>query len=130
MTDNVPRNLRYTKDHEWARPEADGTIVVGITAHAVDALGDVTVVSLPNVGDSVSADQPFGSVDSVKAVSDLFAPVDGEVVEINERLADAPELVNTDCYSDGWMVRIRPADAGALERLMTAEQYEAHLRSE
>lgn len=130
MTDVIPRNLRFTKDHEWARLEADGALTVGITAHAVDSLGDITVVTLPNVGEPVTANERFGDIDSVKAVSELFAPVTGEIVEINVRLADAPELVNTDCYGDGWMVKIRPTDPSAAEALLTPEQYEAHLKSE
>ncbi|MCY1053453.1 MULTISPECIES: glycine cleavage system protein GcvH [Nannocystis] len=127
---DIPRNLRYTKDHEWARLEADGTVVVGITAHAVDNLGDVTVVGLPTVGARFSAGDSFGTVDSVKAVSELYAPLDGEVVAINERLNDTPELVNTSCYGDGWMIQIRPADPRALDGLLDADQYEAHLKSE
>jgi len=127
---DTPRNLRYTKDHEWARLEADGTIVVGITAHAVDNLGDVTVVTLPAVGARLTAGEAFGSVDSVKAVSELYAPLDGEVVAVNDRLDAAPELVNTSCYGDGWMIRLRPADADALGRLLDADQYEAHAKSE
>jgi glycine cleavage system H protein len=87
---SIPSNLRYTKDHEWARAEADGSVAVGITTHAVDQLGDITLVTLPAVGTSVSAGQRFGDVDSVKAVSELFAPLDGEVVAVNEALADAP----------------------------------------
>src|SRR5687768_5494024 len=103
MTDTIPRNLRYTKDHEWARLEADGAVVVGITAHAVDNLGDVTVVNHSGVGGQLTAGQEFGTIDSVKAVSELYAPIDGEIVAVNERLTDAPELLNTDCYGVGWM---------------------------
>ncbi|WAS97924.1 glycine cleavage system protein GcvH [Nannocystis punicea] len=125
---NIPSNLRYTKEHEWARLEADGTVVVGITDHAVNTLGDITLVTLPTVGTRLTADQEFGTIDSVKAVSELFAPIDGEVIEVNTELDASPEDVNTDCYGDGWMVRIRPTDAGALDRLLTAEQYEALIK--
>ena len=128
MTESsIPSNLRYTKDHEWARPETDGTITVGITTHAVDQLGDITLVTLPRVGTAVEAGARFGDVDSVKAVSELFAPLDGEVVGVNESLADAPEYVNNDPYGAGWMIKIRPRDAEALGQLLTAEQYIRHV---
>ncbi|MFY0532372.1 glycine cleavage system protein GcvH [Nannocystis pusilla] len=126
---NVPSNLRYTRDHEWARLEGDGTVVVGITDHAANTLGDITFVDVRVApGAKVTAGDLFGTVDSVKAVSDLFVPVDGEVVEVNGELEATPEDVNTDCYGDGWMVRIRPSDAAAFERLLTAAQYEALLQ--
>lgn len=120
----IPSNLRYTKEHEWARLENDGSIVVGITEHASNTLGDVTLVTLPTGGTQLTAGQEFGTVDSVKAVSELYAPLDGEVVEVNGELDASPEDVNTDPYGDGWMVKIRPTDAAAFERLLTAEQYE------
>ncbi len=124
MTESsIPSNLRYTKDHEWARVEADGTIAVGITTHAVDALGDITMVTLPAVGTTVTAGERFGDVDSVKAVSELFSPIDGEVVALNAELSDAPEHLNSDPYGAGWMIRIRPRDPAALDGLMTAEAY-------
>lgn len=124
MTESsIPSNLRYTKDHEWARGEADGTIAVGITTHAVDALGDITLVTLPAVGTTVTAGERFGDVDSVKAVSELFSPIDGEVVALNEELSDAPERLNSDPYGAGWMIRIRPRDPAALDGLLTAEAY-------
>ncbi|HEY8375757.1 MAG TPA: glycine cleavage system protein GcvH [Nannocystis sp.] len=129
MNDAIPSDLRYTKDHEWARREADGTITVGITAHAVDSLGDITVVTLPAVGTRVEAGKHFGDIDSVKAVSELYAPVTGEVVAVNDQLESAPELVNTGCYGDGWMIRIRPADPAELDGLLSAEQYGELLRS-
>ncbi|MFN3202227.1 MAG: glycine cleavage system protein GcvH [Bradymonadia bacterium] len=122
-----PAELRYTKDHEWARLEADGTITVGITDHAQDALGDVVFVELPAVGDDVDAEAQFGTVESVKTVSDLFAPIAGEITAVNEGLADAPELVNSAPYGDGWMIKIKPADAGAFEGLMSAADYDALL---
>jgi glycine cleavage system H protein len=119
----VPQDLRYTKDHEWARIEADGTVVVGITGHAVEQLGDITMVSLPEPGTALEQGRPFGDVDSVKAVSELFAPIDGEVVAINGALDDAPESVNEDPYGRGWMLRLRPRDASQVGALLTAAQY-------
>lgn len=129
MQDQFPSDLRYTKDHEWARLEADGTITVGITTHAVDALGDITLVTLPEAGTRVDAHARFGDIDSVKAVSELFAPVSGEVVEVNRALADAPEAVNQAPYAGGWMIRLRPADPADLDSLLTAEQYAAHVHA-
>ena len=128
MTESsIPNNLRYTKDHEWARAESDGTITVGITTHAVDQLGDITLVTLPAVGSTVTAHERFGDVDSVKAVSELFAPITGDVVAVNEHLADSPEAVNADPYGVGWMIRLRPRDADALAALLSAEQYIRHV---
>ena len=123
-TSRPPDHLRYTKDHEWARVESDGAVTVGITTHAVDQLGDITLVTLPTVGTAVEAGKRFGDIDSVKAVSELFAPLTGEIVAINERLADAPESVNSDPYGDGWMVRIRPQNPAELDGLLTAAAYE------
>lgn len=127
MQEQFPSDLRYTKDHEWARLEADGTITVGITTHAVDALGDITLVTLPEAGARVEAHARFGDIDSVKAVSELFAPVTGEVVEVNRALADAPETVNQAPYTGGWMIRLRPADPADLHALLSAEAYAAHV---
>jgi glycine cleavage system H protein len=126
---SIPSDLRYTKDHEWARREADGTIVVGVTAFAVEQLGDVTLVDLPATGKKVGAHDHFGDIESVKTVSELFAPVGGEVVEVNGALEDRPELVNEDCYGAGWMIRIRPGAAGEWDGLLDAAAYEAHLAS-
>jgi glycine cleavage system H protein len=120
---DLPANLRYTKDHEWARRNDDGTVTVGITAHAVEQLGDITAVSLPDVGESIQNSERFGDIDSVKAVSDLYAPLDGEVVERNGRLDDEPELVNEDCYGAGWMIRIKPRDIKQLDGLLDAAAY-------
>jgi glycine cleavage system H protein len=122
---DLPENLRYTKDHEWARLESDGTVTVGITAHAVEQLGDITAVSLPSVGDRFGAHDRFGDIDSVKAVSDLYAPIDGEVVAINGDLDGAPESVNEDPYGRGWMIRIKPAGGDALAGLLDARAYAA-----
>jgi glycine cleavage system H protein len=120
---NVPEDLHYSKDHEWISVEGDvGTL--GITDHAQNALGDVVYVEVPKVGDSFSAHEAFGSVESVKAVSEIFTPVSGEVVEVNESLQDEPEKVNTDPYGDGWMIRIRMSNPGEVDSLLTAAEYE------
>jgi glycine cleavage system H protein len=119
---DFPSDLRYTKEHEWAR--LDGNVArVGITSFAVEQLGDVTLVELPAVGDEVEAEQVFGTVESVKAVSDLFAPVTGKVVKINEALADQPELVNDDCMGEAWMVEIEMSDPGQADGLLSADDY-------
>lgn len=120
----VPADLRYTKDHEWIRVEGDEA-TVGITSYAADQLGDVVFVELPESGRSLQQAAPFGVVESVKAVSDLFAPVDGEVAAANEELATKPELVNSDPYGAGWMIRVRVADPGQLEQLLDAPAYES-----
>lgn len=119
---NVPNNLRYTKEHEWANLQED-MVTVGITDHAQSLLGDVVYLELPEVGDSVKIDQRFGVVESVKAVSDLFSPITGEVTAVNSNLVDAPEAVNTDPYGEAWMIKIKPAKAEELEGLMTADAY-------
>jgi glycine cleavage system H protein len=121
---SVPTDLRYTKDHEWVR--ADGDIAtVGVTAYAADQLGDIVFVELPDVGRSLDQFAAFGVVESVKAVSDLFAPVSGEVVEANGALAASPELVNSSPYEDGWMVRVRVADPTQLDDLLDPAAYDA-----
>jgi glycine cleavage system H protein len=120
----IPADLRYTKEHEWVRVEGDEAIV-GITAHAADQLGDIVFVELPAVGRTVEQFATFGVVESVKAVSDLFAPVGGEVVGANDALSSAPEVVNADPYGDGWMLRIRLADPAQVEALLDAATYEA-----
>jgi glycine cleavage system H protein len=119
----VPGDLRYTKEHEWVRVDGD-EVVVGITQFAADQLGDIVFVELPSVGKALDAHATFGVVESVKAVSDLFAPVGGEVSGTNEALAGAPELVNSDPYGEGWMLRLRLADAAAVEGLLDAAAYE------
>ena len=120
---NVPENLHYSKDHEWIRVEGDvGTI--GITDHAQQSLGDVVYVELPKVGESFEAHEAFGSVESVKAVSEIFTPVSGEVVEVNESLQDEPEKVNNDPYGAAWMIRIRMTDAAQVDSLLSAAEYE------
>lgn len=123
---NYPAELKYTKDHEWARVEAAG-VRVGITEFAVEQLGDVTLVDLPAVGTKLEAAGHFGDIESVKAVSELFAPISGEVVEVNSALADNPELVNSAPYGDGWMLLIKPSDPKDLEKLLDAAAYEKHV---
>lgn len=123
MTDGkIPEGLRYTDEHEWVKLE-DGKARVGITDFAQDQLGDVVYVETPSVGDSVEAGATFGVIESVKAASDLFCPVTGTVTEVNERLLDEPELVNSDPYGDGWMVVIEPADPSAIDALLDAAAY-------
>jgi glycine cleavage system H protein len=121
---NVPADLKYTQEHEWAKKEGDN-VRVGITEFAQSELGDVVFVELPKVGAKVSQRQSFGVVESVKAVSDLFAPISGQVVEINAALAKSPETVNQDPYGQGWMIVIKPANAGEWDQLLTSAQYEA-----
>ena len=123
---NIPEDLRYTREHEWAKGE-DGTVRVGITAYAQEQLGDVVFVELPKVGARVTQRQSFGVVESVKAVSDLFAPVSGEVVAVNGDLPKSPELVNQDPYGRGWMIVVAPSNKGEWEALLTARQYEEFL---
>jgi glycine cleavage system H protein len=120
----VPTNLRFTKDHEWVRVDGDEA-TIGITAYAADQLGDIVFVELPEVGRSLEQFAAFGIVESVKAVSDLFAPVSGEVVEANPALAANPELVNSSPYEDGWMVRLRVAEAAQLDELLDPDTYDA-----
>jgi len=119
----VPGDLRYTKDHEWIRVEGDEALV-GITGYAADQLGDIVFVELPDVGRALEQHGTFGVVESVKAVSDLYAPVAGEVVAVNDALAGKPELVNDDPYGDGWMLRVRLADAAQADALLDAAAYE------
>jgi glycine cleavage system H protein len=120
----VPEELRYTKDHEWVRVEGDEA-TVGITTFAAGQLGDIVFVELPEAGRTLDQFATFGVVESVKAVSDLFAPLAGEVVEANERLAEEPELVNADPFGAGWMIRVKVADAAQVETLLDAAAYEA-----
>lgn len=121
---NVPSDLRYTPDHEWLRPGA--TCAVGITAFAVEQLGDITLVDLPAVGTVVEKGARFGTIESVKSVSDLYAPVSGTVTAVNGALKDSPEAVNADCYA-AWMVEITPSDAGQIDALLAADAYSATL---
>ncbi len=120
----TPAELKYAASHEWARIEEDGTITVGITDHAQTALGDVVFVELPEVGVVLAADEEAGVVESVKAASDVYAPISGEVIAVNELLADGPESINADPYGDGWFYKIKPSDPAELEGLLTADQYQ------
>ena len=123
---NIPEDLQYTKSHEWVRIEGD-TATIGITDHAQDELGDVVFVELPEEGDAFDAGESFGTVESVKAVSDLYAPVGGEVVEVNSALEDAPENINEDPYGEGWIVKLRTTDEADL---LSPEEYEKVVEEE
>lgn len=127
---NIPVDLKYVKSHEWVRVNDDGTVTVGISDSAQDQLGDMVFVELPEVGASVTAQEACAVVESVKAASDVYAPVSGEVVEVNDGLGDGPETVNQDPYGEGWIFRMQPSDAGAVDGLMDAEAYGAFLESE
>ena len=124
---DVPGDLKYTKSHEWVRVEDDGSVVVGISDHAQSALGDLVFVEPPEVGTQVAAGDACAVVESVKAASDVYSPVTGEVVGANDALTDSPELVNQDPYGDGWIMRIQPANASELEGLLDPASYEADL---
>ena len=126
---NFPDDLKYTRDHEWCRINGNRAIV-GITDHAQDALGDIVYLELPDVGDAVKKGETFGVVESTKAVSELFAPVSGKVVEVNDPLSDAPETVNEDPYEEGWMIVIEPSDPKELESLMDAKTYRAFVEEQ
>ncbi|REJ78264.1 MAG: glycine cleavage system protein GcvH [Acidobacteria bacterium] len=126
---NIPEELKYSKDHEWVLVEGD-VATIGITDYAQESLGDVVFVELPNEGDNFNTHDAFGSVESVKAVSEIFTPVGGEVVSTNEDLNDAPEVVNDDPYGDAWMVKIKMDNSGEADGLMSAEEYEEYLKSE
>jgi glycine cleavage system H protein len=120
---DYPQDLRYTAEHEWVKAGDDGTVRIGITAFAQEALGDVVYVSLPKVGDAVAAGDASGEVESTKSVSDLYAPLDGEVTAVNEALDATPELVNSDPYGEGWMYELRPSDAAAVDGLLDVSAY-------
>ena len=121
----TPSNLKYAASHEWVRDEGDGTVTVGISDHAQESLGDVVYVELPEIGSSVSAGEDAGVVESVKAASDIYAPVSGEVVAINDVLEDAPETINGSPYDDGWFFKVKMSDPSELETLLDAASYEA-----
>ena len=125
----TPAELKYAASHEWVRVEGD-VAVVGITDHAQEALGDLVYVELPEVGDAVSAGDEAGVVESVKAASDIYAPVSGKVIAINDALADAPETINSDPYHDGWMYKVRMSDPAELEDLLSAADYDAQVEEE
>jgi glycine cleavage system H protein len=123
MSNTYPADLRYTNDHEWLR-QTGGACAVGITQFAVDQLGDITLVDLPKQGDMVTKGQRFGTIESVKSVSDLYAPISGTVSKINADLRDAPENVNSDCYGKGWMIEITPSDQGEVDELLDLAAYQ------
>jgi glycine cleavage system H protein len=129
MANNIPEELKYTKDHEWVSIDGD-VATVGITDYAQHALGDVVFVELPNEGENFNAHDAFGSVESVKAVSEIFTPVAGEIVEANEDLNDTPEVVNDDPYGDAWLIKIKMDNSGEANALLTAEEYSEFLESE
>ncbi|EAW41628.1 glycine cleavage system protein H1 [marine gamma proteobacterium HTCC2080] len=120
---NNPLELKYAKSHEWARIEEDGTVTVGITDHAQESLGDVVYVELPSMGDQLAGGDQAGLVESVKAASDIFSPVTGEVIALNENLEEEPELINSDPYNDGWFFRVKVEDLSELEGMLAADDY-------
>jgi len=126
---NVPEDLHYSKDHEWVRVEGEQAII-GITDYAQNSLGDVVYVELPKAGEKFAASEPFGSVESVKAVSEVFTPIAGTITSINESLADEPEKVNSDPYADGWMIRLKMDNPGEVDSLLTAAEYEDFTKAE
>ena len=126
----TPEDSRYAKSHEYVHPEANDVGVIGITEYAQKELGDVVFVELPQVGSQLEQNEELGSIESVKAVSELFAPVTGEVTEVNERLRDNPELVNSDPYGDGWMIKVKVSDVEELDDLMSAEEYDEYCEKE
>ena len=126
----LPDNLRYTKSHEWVRTDDDGLVTMGITDHAQELLGDMVFVELPETGRGVNAGEECGVVESVKAASDLYAPVAGEITEVNEALSSSPELVNSDPFGEGWILRIKPANPGDVDELMDAAAYQAMIDAE
>lgn len=127
---NIPNELKYAKSHEWVRDEGDGTVVVGITDHAQELLGDLVFVELPEVGDTVDAGNECAVVESVKAASDVYSPVSGEVVAVNEGLADAPETVNEDAFGEGWLFKVKLSAASELDDLLDDEAYAEVIESE
>jgi glycine cleavage system H protein len=126
----IPSGLKYTRSHEWLKPNPDGTVTVGITHHAQDLMGDMVYVELPQVGTQVAAGKECGVVESVKAASDVYAPVSGEIIEVNGALSDSPETVNKDPYGSGWMFRLKPANQAEVDALLDAKAYEALVASE
>lgn len=124
---SIPKDLHYSNDHEWVKVEGD-KVRIGITYFAQSELGDIVFVELPEVGDTVTSEESFGSVESVKTVSELYAPISGKVVEVNEELSDSPEFVNESPYEQAWMIVVEPSDLSEVEKLMTAEQYEEMLK--
>ncbi|MFP7492218.1 glycine cleavage system protein GcvH [Terribacillus saccharophilus] len=127
---NLPKDLRYTEEHEWIKKEEGNQYRIGITDFAQDELGDIVFVELPSVGDELKADEPFGSVESVKTVSELYAPISGKVVAVNEDLDDSPEFVNESPYEKAWMIVLETSDEAAYDDLLSAEDYEARTKED
>jgi len=127
---NIPVDVKYAKTHEWARTNEDGSVTVGISDNAQDQLGDMVYIEVPEVGQTVTAEEACAVIESVKAASDVYAPIGGEIVEVNEGLTDAPETVNQDAYGEGWIFRLQPTDKGEMGALMDADAYEGFLESE
>ncbi len=127
---DIPSELHYTKSHEWVRLEEDGTVTVGISDHAQEALGDLVFVELPEVGSKIGAEEACCVVESVKAASDVYMPITGEIVDTNQQLVDEPETINTSPYDDGWIFKIQPDNADDVEQLMDASTYEAEIADE
>ena len=123
----LPQELRYTETHEWIRRESDGTLAIGITDHAQEQLGDIVFVEPPKPGRKVKAGEAVGVVESVKAASDIYSPISGEVIERNMKVIEKPELVNQKPYEDGWMLKVKLADKGELQKLLSADDYRAHI---
>ena len=123
----IPSELKYTKSHEWVRTEEDGSLTIGITDHAQELLGDLVFVELPEVGDEMSAEYAVCVIESVKAASDVYMPVNGEVTAVNDALADAPETINDSPYDDGWLFKVNPASTDQLDDLMDADAYESEI---
>jgi len=130
MSNDVPTDLKYSKSHEWVRSEDDGVVVVGITDHAQELLGDLVFVELPEVGIELGAGSECAVVESVKAASDVYSPLTGEVIDVNESLAESPEKINQDAYEAGWIFRLRIADPAELDALLDADGYAEHAESE
>ncbi|AVV33148.1 MAG: glycine cleavage system protein H [Cobetia sp.] len=127
---NIPATLKYTESHEWVQDNGDGTVTIGITDHAQEALGDVVFVELPEVGRELALEEEFGVIESVKAASDLYAPLAGEVIAVNESLEDAPESVNESPYDDAWILKMKVADSAELDKLLDADAYSQLVESE
>ena len=123
----IPLELKYTKSHEWVRSEEDGSVTIGISDHAQELLGDLVFVELPEVGTEMSAEDAACVVESVKAASDVYMPISGEVIAVNESLADAPETINDSPYDDGWLIKVKPSNPDELDELMDSDSYEAEI---
>ena len=126
----VPESLRYAETHEWVRQEDDGTVTIGITDHAQEQLGDLVFIELPELGRTVDSNEEFAVVESVKAASDVYSPIAGDVISVNEALTESPELVNQDAYGEGWLVRLKPETPAAVDNLMDATAYKELAESE